>query len=234
MASARSYQPKYVWFLMLSYCMVLVFANWFDVRLIRIGNFDTDAGTIIFPFSFLISDLITEVYGYQQTRRAIWCGFLFNVLFIFYGQLISHLPSPDYALINNAKFDDLMAFDTRIIAASFITYFISEPLNAYLVAASKIYYKGNYLALRFLISSVIASGVDSFLFGVLAFAGLMSEDSLLKLILAMWLFKIIIELIGLPISVYLAKKLKQIEQLNIFDYHTKFTIFSLKIDYKDQ
>src|SRR5688572_13040806 len=96
-------QPKYLWFLVLSYTMVLVLANWFDARLIQIFSFNTDGGTLIFPLTFLLSDLITEVYGYQQARRAIWCGFLFNIFFILYGLAITHLPSPDFALTRNQK-----------------------------------------------------------------------------------------------------------------------------------
>ena len=76
-------QPKYLGFLILTYCMLMVFSNWFDPRLIDLFGLNTDAGTLIFPLGFLISDLITEVYGYKQARRAIWCGFLFNFLFLY-------------------------------------------------------------------------------------------------------------------------------------------------------
>src|SRR3990167_4672910 len=122
-------QPKFLWFLTLTYSMVIVLANWFDPRLIKIFGLTTDAGTLIFPLTFLLSDLITEVYGYKNARRAIWCGFLFNALFILYGQLVIHMPSPDYHT-NNAMFDTLLATNVRIIIASCLSYLISEPLNS--------------------------------------------------------------------------------------------------------
>ena len=224
-------QPKYLWFLVLSYSMVIVLANWFDVRMIRIFSLDTDAGTLIFPLTFLLSDLITEVYGYQQARRAIWCGFLFNVVFILYGQLIIHLPSPDYALISNNKFDEILTMNIRIIIASAISYLCAEPLNSLVMAKLKIHYLGNKLAMRFIASTCIASAVDSFIFGTIAFSGLMNNKYLMQFIANMWILKVLIEIAGLPISLYLTRLFKQKEQLDIYDIKTNFNLFKLNVTY---
>lgn len=226
-------QPNYLWFLTLTYAMVIVLANWFDPRLINIIGFDTDAGTLIFPFTFLLSDLITEVYGFKYSRRAIWCGFLFNAFFIFYGQIVVHMPSPDYPT-NNEMFDTLLATNIRIILASGISYLISEPLNSLIMAKLKIKMNGNYLGIRFVSSTIVASGTDSLIFGVIAFYGMMSNFHLLSLMLTMWFIKIFIEILGLPISIRLAKKLKKIEQLDIYDKRTNFTVFSLDTHYTDK
>jgi len=224
-------QPRFLWFLVLSYSMAMVLANWFDARLIRVFFLNTDAGTLIFPLTFLLSDLITEVYGYQQARRAIWCGFLFNLVFILYGQIVIHLPSPDYAVISNNKFDEILSMNIRIIIASAISYLCAEPLNSFIMAKLKIQFSGHRLALRFVASTFIASGVDSIIFGVIAFSGLMSNKNLFLLILTMWCLKVTIEVIGLPVSLYLTNKLKEIERLDIYDKKTNFTLFSLHVDY---
>lgn len=227
-------QPRYLWFLILSYCMVMVLANWFDARLIHIFGLDTDAGTLIFPLTFLLSDLITEVYGYQNARRAIWCGFLFNFIFIVYGQIVIHLPSPDYAVANNNKFADILGMNARIILASMISYLCSEPLNSFIMAKLKMKFSGHLLALRFVASTLIASGADSFIFGTLAFGGLMSQKELLLLIVTMWGFKVVIEIFGLPISLYLTSWLKKSENLDIYDYKTNFNLFSLTVNYTEK
>ncbi|MCL9683237.1 queuosine precursor transporter [Legionella maioricensis] len=226
--------PSFLCFLILSYSMVIVLANWFDVRLIRLFSFDTDAGTLIFPLTFILSDLITEVYGYQQARRAIWCGLLFNMIFILYGQIVIHLPSPDYALLSNNKFDEIQSMNIRVIIASTISYLCAEPLNSLVMAKLKIRYSGNKLAIRFIASTCIASAVDSFIFGTLAFCGLMNYDHLLHFITNMWFLKIMIEVIGLPLSLHLTKQLKQTERLDIYDIKTNFNLFRLKIDYTEQ
>lgn len=223
-------KPNFLWFLTLTYAMVIVLANWFDPRLIKILGLTTDAGTLIFPLTFLLSNLITEVYGYKHARRAIWCGFLFNALFIVYGQLVIHMPSPDYPT-NNQMFDTLLATNIRIIVASGISYLISEPLNSFVMAKLKIKMHGRFLGIRFISSTVVAAGTDSFIFSVIAFYGLMSNINLLYLILTMWFIKVLIEIAGLPISIRLAKKLKKVEKLDIYDKNTNFNIFKLDTNY---
>jgi queuosine precursor transporter len=223
-------QPRFLWFLTLSYTMILVFANLFDPRLVNIFGWVTDAGTLIFPLTFLLSDLITEVYGYKHARHAIWIGFFFNALFILYGQIVIHMPNPPYASHNDI-FTTLFAMDARIMVASGLSYLCAEPLNSYVLAKLKIRTRGRFMSLRFVSSTIASSGVDSFIFGVLAFYGTMSNANLLVLILTMWMVKVIMEVCGLPISLRLAKRLKVIEQMDIYDFDTKFTLFSLEYKY---
>lgn len=221
---------NYLCLFTLCFTMALIFANWFDFRLIRILWFNTDAGTLIFPLTFLLSDIITEVYGYKHTRRAIWLGFFFNLIFIIYGQIVIHMPSPDFPTQNNL-FDKIMAFDTRIIIASFISYLTAEPFNAYLLAKLKIQMQGKLMGLRFVTSTFIAAGLDSLIFSSIAFYGVIVGMKLVEFILTMWLIKVAIEVIGLPISIWLTKRVKQMDKMDIYDRKTKFTVFSLDAKY---
>lgn len=219
-------QPRILWFLMLSYSMVLVFANWFAARLITFDGFTTDGGTLLFPLTFIITDMIAEVYGYKHARRAIWAGFLFNLLFLGYGHLISLFPTPDYYQAESG-FDQVIAVSGRIVLASLVSYLCAEPLNIYLVAKMKIWCQGRKMALRFVLSTVVSAAVDTTIFCSLAFGGIIPGNELTMFILTMWGLKVIIEIIGLPISVNLAKYLKKYEQLDIYDNHTEFTLLSL-------
>lgn len=228
-----SQHPKILWFLLTTYVSVILLANWFDIRLIKVFGLETDAGTLIFPLTFLCSDLITEVYGYKFARRAIWSGFLFNFIFIAYGQLVIHLPSPDYALNTNNNFDSLLGFNIRIILASTFSYFCAEPLNSYLMAKLKLKTKGKYISFRFVASTFTASFFDSFIFGSLAFGGIMPNHDLIYFNATMWLIKVMIEIIGLPISIHLAKSLKKHEGLDMYDTGTRFNIFSLDTSYNN-
>lgn len=219
-------QPKALWFLMLSYSMVLVFANWFAARLITFHGITTDGGTLLFPLTFIITDMVAEVYGYKHARRAIWAGFLFNILFLAYGHFIALFPAPDYYQAN-AGFDQVIAVSGRIVLASLVSYLCAEPLNIYLIAKMKIWCEGRKMALRFVLSTVIAAAVDTVIFCSLAFGGVVPVNELAAFMLTMWLLKVAVEVIGLPISVRLAKFLKQYEQLDIYDDHTEFTLLSL-------
>ncbi|MCF6765409.1 queuosine precursor transporter [Thiotrichales bacterium 19S3-7] len=227
-------QPKVLSFLVLSYVVVLLLANWFDMRLISLGfGLATDAGTLIFPLTFLLSDLITEVYGYKKARRAIWLGFLFNLIFILYGQLVVHLPSPNYAPLNE-PFDQLFSFNILIICASFVSYLVAEPFNALFLAKLKIWFDGRLIALRFVLSTMLAAALDTSIFSMIAFSSMMDTRQLSLFIITMWVIKVAIEILGLPLSVYLAYKLKKYECLDIYDTKTKFNLFSLNIDYQQE
>lgn len=221
---------QWLWFLTLSYIMVMTLANWFDPRLIQLAGLTTDAGTLIFPLTFLLSDLITEVYGYKYARRAIWCGFLFNALFIVYSQIVIHMPSPDFQT-NNAAFDKLLTMNIRIIFASAVSYLLSEPLNSFVMAKMKIKMAGRYLWLRFLSSTLIASVVDCTVFSLLAFYGVIPNTNLINLIISMFVVKMVVELACLPFSTYIAVRLKKIERLDIYDMDTDFNIFRLNVNY---
>lgn len=223
--------PKILWLLQVSYVSIILLANWFDIRIIEIGPISTDAGTLIFPFTFLLSDLITEVYGYKFARRAIWTGLAFNFIFILYGQIVVNFPSPAYALANNIKFDSLIGFNFRIIIASTLSYLMSEPINSYIMAKLKIKTKGKYMSFRFVASTFIASFFDSFIFGTIAFYGIIPGLELIKFNAAMWLIKVAVEVIGLAFSLKLAKKLKEYESLDMYDHKTNFSIFKFDAAY---
>lgn len=220
----------YLWFLTLSYSMAIIMANWYVGRLIYFFGLTFDAGILIFPFTFLISDLITEVYGYQHARQAIWCGFFFNLFFILYGQLVTHLPSPPYPT-HNALFNQVMNIDLRILLASGISYFCAEPLNSLIMAKMKIHHQGKYMGLRFIFSTFFSSGLDSFIFSILAFYGVLHAKHLMILIGTNWAIKVGVEIIALPLSLRIARALKRIEKTDIYDKQTNFSLLKLSVHY---
>ena len=222
--------PKYLWFLILSYSMVIAISNWFDSRLVLLFGLPISPGALSFPLTFLISDIITEVYGYKNARKAIWAAFLFNVLFIAYGQMIIHMPSPSFSTLNEA-YSQILSLNTRIVVASFLSYLISEPINAYLVAKLKLVLKGQFMGFRFITSTLVASGIDSVFFGMIAFYGVFSHEHLFSLIINIWLVKSAVEIIGLPISTRVCKYIKNKEQMDIYDDNTRFTPFSMDTKY---
>jgi len=229
-AQSQIVWPRYLWLLMLTYALALVVANWFDARLISFGPFVTDAGTIIFPLTFIVGDIITEVYGYQYARQAIWIGFFTNLIVLLYGQLIIHLPSPADAPFNHL-FTALLAQNLRICIASSISYLCAEPANAYLIAKLKIFNHGQLMWLRFLLSTMIGASIDTTIFSFIAFYQVIPIHEIWVMIGTVWLVKIIIEVIGLPFSTALAKKLKISENIDQYDYDTKFSLWRWKVTY---
>lgn len=226
-------KPKFLWFLTLSYAMILAISNWFDARLIELFHLALSPGSLSFPLTFLLSDTITEVYGYKHARRAIWVALFFNILFLFYGQIIIHLPSPAFAT-ENAAFDKILKMNVWIVIGSFTSYLISEPINSYITAKLKIILKGQYMGIRFTTSTVIAAFIDSVLFISIAFHQSFEPSQLITLTFNIWLIKTSIEIFGLPISIRLSKWLKKEEKLDIYDYNTNFNPFHLDSQYNAQ
>jgi len=224
-------QTRFLWFLILAYSMSYVISNWYDPRIISLFGFNTGGGILIFPFTFLLSDLITEVYGYKNARLAIWSGFLFNIVFIIYSYLVTHLPYPSIDQFRTDSFNKLFVLNARIIVASILSYLCSETSSAFIMAKLKIKLNGRYIGIRFISSTIIASGIDSFLFCFLGFYGYIIKDDLLNFILFSWFIKVSIEIIGLPFSIRLSKKLKRLETLDVYDRNTQFNLFILDTSY---
>jgi len=217
---------RYLWILIFSYAMIFMYSNWFCARLIRFLSVSIDGGTLVFPFTFILADIITEVYGYKKARLAIWVGFFFNLIYLLYGQIITHLPSPEY-YAQSRVFDEIISVNVRIIFASMLTYFVAESLNILILAKLKVRLKGKLMGLRFLLSTCIAASLDSIIFGFLAFFQVISFSELCKMILTMWIIKILIEFICLPISTSIARKLKKAEKIDVYDYNTSFNLFRI-------
>lgn len=223
--------PRLLWFFILAYSMTLVMSNVLAARLIQVFGTTLPPGALVFPFTFLISDLVTEVYGYKHARRAIWAAFLFNLIFLAFEQLVIHLPSPDFNLNNSGAFNKLLALNTAILFASFCSYLIAEPLNAYTLAKLKIKCAGEYMGLRFVASTIMACTIDSLIFIPIAFGRFLPITTLFYLILNIFLVKVSIELLGLPLFIRLARWLKQKEQIDIYDVNTNFNPASLEAEY---
>ncbi len=223
-------QSRYLWFLIIAYSMVLVSANWSEPRLIKFFWIETGAGALIFPVTYVLADIITEVYGYKNARLAVWMGLLFNATFLLYGQMVGLLPSPDES--KNTSLDQFLHLNTRIILASAISYLVTEPLNSYFVAKLKILFAGQYMGLRFLIATLCAHALNIITFGTIAFYNTMSLTSFLHFLVSSWLFMVLIELVFLPISVRLSILIKKVEQLDIYDRKTQFNLFKLNSEYQ--
>ena len=207
-------------------------SNWYDSRIIELFGVSVTPGSLVYPMTFLLSNIITEVYGFKNSRKAILTAVMFNVVFIIYGWIVMSLPTPLNAS-NNPSFDAFLTINLRIFSASFISYLIAEPVNAYIVAKLKNIQGGEYIGIRFISSTLISGIIDSIIFIIIAFYGIMPDSELINLILHIWMVKTFIEILGLPLSIKVARKLKKIEKLDIFDTNTQFTMLSLNSDYPE-
>lgn len=199
----------------------LITANIIAVKLISIFGFILPAAVIIFPISYIIGDVLTEVYGYRRARQVIWLGFICNliaVLAIWAGGL---LPSADF-WAGQPAYEQILGFTPRLLAASFIAYLAGEFSNSYVLAKMKIATGGRWLWMRTIGSTIIGQGLDSLIFISLAFWGTIPNAGLLSAISTQWLFKSSYEVIATPLTYWVVNFIKRKEGVDTFDNETNF------------
>jgi uncharacterized integral membrane protein (TIGR00697 family) len=204
----------------------LITANITAVKLVNLFGFILPAAILIFPLSYIIGDVLTEVYGYRQTRRVIWLGFFCNfvtVLAIWMGQV---LPAASFWDAQEA-YERILGYAPRLLFASFLAYLVGEFANSFVLAKMKIATRGRWLWLRTIGSTLVGQGLDSLVFITLAFAGTIPMGALILTIVTQWLAKSIYEAAVTPLTYMVVKFLKQKEGLDVYDHDTSFNPFSI-------
>jgi uncharacterized integral membrane protein (TIGR00697 family) len=202
----------------------LITANIIAVKLISIFGLVLPAAIIIFPISYILGDVLTEVYGYHQARRVIWMGFLCNLIVvaaIWLGQL---LPAASF-WDGQPAYEHILGYTPRILVASFLAYLIGEFSNSFVLAKMKIATNGRWLWARTIGSTLVGQGLDSLVFITLAFAGIIPLSALLSAIITQWLAKSTYEAAVTPITYKVVNFLKRQEGLDVYDFKTRFNPF---------
>jgi queuosine precursor transporter len=187
-----------------------------------------DAGTLVFPISYIFGDILTEVYGYKRSRRVIWMGFFATALMGFFVFLAGKLPGEAYWLetTGQAAYDSVLGGISGLVVASLAAYFMGEFTNSYVLAKMKIATKGKWLWTRTIGSTIVGEAVDTVVFFVIAaLLGVFPGDLLPSLIVTNYILKVGIEVLFTPITVRIVNWLKKAEQEDYYDTDTQFNPF---------
>lgn len=231
----RTGQPglsiTYVW-LAVTFCVCLVVSNLFVPRLWQVGklSLQLSGAVIIFPISYIINDLLTEVYGYRRAMQVIWMGFVLSAFVAVAAQLVSWLPAPIYpenqAVANN--FNSLFGLVPRTTLASLMAFILGSQMNAWVMSKMKVATKGRGFAWRAILSSIVGEFSDSVIFYPLAFLGVMPLNAILSIILTQVTVKTLYEVLILPLTSLLARRLKKAEGIDTYDYDISYNPFVFK------
>jgi len=202
----------------------LITANIIAVKVISVGSILLPAAVIVFPFSYIFGDILTEVYGYGWTRRIIWLGFICNLIFVLFAYLGQLMPAADFWTGQEA-YQTILGYTPRLLLASVCGYLVGEFANSFIMAKMKIYTKGRLLWSRTISSTVVGQGLDSSIFILLAFYGTASFAP--ELILYHWLAKVIIEVAATPATYAAVSYLKKKESMDTYDYKTNYNPFAV-------
>lgn len=217
---------KYYDLVAIGFVVSLLLSNILAQKLFAFGPFTFTAGIILFPMSYIFGDVLTEVYGYKRCRRIIWSGFGANLLMVVVIAFAIWLP-PAEGWPFQEQFASVFQMVPRMVIASIIGYWAGEFSNSYVLAKMKILTKGKHLWMRTIGSTIVGQAVDTTLFGIIAFIGVLPSDVIIKAIVSGYIFKVVYEAIITPVTYLVVRKLKQKEGVDVYDTDTNFSPFKL-------
>ena len=187
-----------------------------------------DAGTLVFPISYIFGDILTEVYGYRVARRVIWMGFVASALMAFFVWLAGTLPGEaqwqSYA--GQDAYDAILGGISGLVVASLAAYLAGEFANSYVMARMKVATDGRLLWVRTITSTLVGQALDTVVFIAIAtLFGVFTIDQMAGLILTNYLLKVGVEVVFTPVTLVVVSRLKRAEQSDPFDRATNFNPF---------
>lgn len=215
---------KFFLILVCIYITLLLASNIVAGRLISVLGIQLVSSVIAFPLTYILSDIFTEVYGFERNKKIVWLSFSCNLLMVIVFVIVLNLPYPD-------SFQDVEAYNTvlgttpRILIASLLGFLIGNFSNSIIMSRLKVLTKGKYLALRTITSTIVGEAVDTLIFITITFIGNLPNEVLIMMILNQAIAKILIEVVFTPVTYRIVKKVKEIEKEDVYDENIKYSIF---------
>ena len=203
----------------------LIASNLFETKLFMAGPIALTGGVIIFPISYIINDCLVEVWGYRKARLVIWSGFVMNFFVVAMAQIVRLLPAAPF-WDGGPHFDYVFAMAPRVTLASMMAFLCGSTVNAWIMSRMKVASKGIRFSFRAIVSSIGGETVDSLIFFPIAFWGLGAED-MVRLMLTQIVLKTLYEVIILPVTNVVVRRLKRFEGEDTFDEHISYNPFRI-------
>ncbi len=204
----------------------LIVSNITAIKLITVADFILPSAIIIFPITYIIGDVLTEVYGYAKARRVIWLGFGANLFAVATFAVVGVLPAAGFWDAQEA-YDTILGATPRILGASLVAYLVGEFSNAYVLSRLKVATEGRFLWVRTIGSTVVGQGLDSAIFIVIAFSGILPVEALIMTIVVQATVKIGYEALATPLTYVVVGWLKRAEGIDTYDRDARFNPFEL-------
>ena len=208
------------------FTVCLIASNILETKQMVIGPLHITGGLLIFPVSYIVNDVVCEVWGYRKASLLIWTGFLSNFAFMMVACLADAIPGAPY-WDNEEGFHAIFGLTPRIALASFVSFIVGSFVNAYVMSRMKINDKGKRFPMRAIISTVFGEGADSLLFFPLAFYGVLPNYELPLMMLSQLVLKTVYEIIVLPVTIRVVRWVKEYEGEDMYDHNISYNIFDI-------
>lgn len=206
----NNYSKIFIILLAINITFLLV-SNIITSKLILIFGLVFTAGDFLFPITYILNDVFAEVYGYEKTKLVVILSFICNLIMVTIFYITILLPYPDYWL-NQEGYMNILLSTPRILLGSFLSYTIGSIVNAKILNKIKFKNKNSKVYQRTILSSLIGELVDTVIFITITFIGTITMSELIKLVIDVYILKIIIEIVFTPVTCIVINKIKQIEE----------------------
>lgn len=201
----------YMW-MAIVFVTCLIASNMFEAKLISLGPISVTAGLLCFPISYILGDVITEVYGFKSARRVIWAGFAMNFFVVALGGIATMLPAPDFWQ-GAESFNFVFGLAPRIACASLTAFVSGSMVNSWVMQRMHDLHGEKKFGLRAIVSTLAGESTDSIIFFPMAFGGTMPANELFKMMVVQIILKTLYEVIILPITIRVVNGVKKIEKV---------------------
>jgi uncharacterized integral membrane protein (TIGR00697 family) len=206
------YSKYFVIVLALSVASILI-SNVTSIKIFNLGKIVLPASALLFPITYIMGDVIAEVYGFKKAKLVIFIGFLCNAFMVLYFQIAIKLPSANTWKLQES-FEAILSTTPRMFIASLSAYLIGSLSNAYIMQVIKKITKGKHLWIRTIGSTIVGEFLDTIIFSTIAFVGNIPFNVLVTMMVCQFLWKVLYETISTPVTYYVIKKFKTIENYN--------------------
>ena len=211
----------------LAMIICFVSSNLFATKVFALGwGINLPGAVIIFPISYILNDCIAEVWGFRRARLIIWLAFLSNLFVVVMGQLIVWLPAASF-WDGGEHFDYMFNMAPRVFVASMLAFFAGSTTNAWVMSKMKIVSNGRRFGLRAIVSSLAGESLDSLIFMPIAFWGT-PVKILATMMLAQVTFKVLYEIVILPVTTLVVRRVKEAEGVDAYDVGVDYNPFKIK------
>ena len=200
----------------------LLAANLFALKQFSVGPAHFTGALLVFPISYIINDVVAEVWGFRRARKLIWMAFAMNFLFVMLGALVDVLPGSSG---NDEAFHAIFGFAPRVALASFLAFLVGSFVNAMVISKMKVRSQGRHFTLRAIVSTVAGEACDSMIFFPIALSGIVPLNMMPSFVLWQVGLKTLYELIILPITVRVVRMVKRREGVDVYDKGLRYSIF---------
>ena len=170
-----------------------------------------DGGAVLFPLTYILGDLLSEIYGFARAKRVILTGFAVSILASLTFLVVGAAPvGPGYE--NQDAFVAVLGFVPRIVAASVCGYLVGQLLNSWVLVRMRQRWGERNLWVRLIGSTMVGELADTLIFCTIAFAGISPGWDFVNYVVVGYLYKVGVEVIFLPLTYAVIGAVRRWEQ----------------------